>query len=184
MRRCLILLYLIFVSVAALFAQTGKIFSARSGKIFFQSTALFETIKATSNDVRGLLDTNKKTFAFRVRMQTFNGFNSALQKEHFNENYIESNKFPEASFSGKIIEDVDLLKEGTYSVRAKGEFAIHGVSQERIIKSEVTVKDGKIFIKTAFSVLLGDHNIPIPKVVKDKLNSEIDVQVTCLLEPR
>ena len=117
-------------------------------------------------------------------METFDGFNSSLQKEHFNENYIESHKFPEASFSGKIIEDVDLTKDGTYAVRAKGNFTIHGVSQERIIKSDVTVKNGKINIQSAFSVLLEDHNIPIPKVVKDKLSSEINVQVNCQLEPR
>lgn len=117
-------------------------------------------------------------------MESFEGFNSGLQKEHFNENYIESNKFPEATFNGKIIEDVDLANDGNYTVRAKGNFIIHGVPQERIIKSEVVVKNGKINIISAFSVLLEDHNIPIPKVVKDKLSSEISVQMNCWLEPR
>lgn len=159
-------------------------FSVTSGKIEFQSEAPFETIRANSREIKGLLDNGKKIFAFRVYMQTFDGFNSALQKEHFNENYMESNKFPEASFSGKIIEDVDFGSDGNYVVRAKGNFTIHGVSQERIIKSDVTVKEGKINIKSAFTVLLSDHNIPIPKVVKDKLSSEINVQVHCVLQPR
>jgi hypothetical protein len=184
MRRYLLLHCILFAGFTSLFAQGGKIFSAKSGKILFQSEAPFETIKAGSNDVKGLLDVDKKTFAFRVRMQTFDGFNSALQKEHFNENYLESTKFPEATFSGKIIEDIDFTKEGTHTIRAKGNFTIHGVTQERIIKSEVKISDGKVIINSRFSVLLGDHNIPIPKVVKDKLNSEIDVQVNCQMEPR
>ena len=183
MKRLFFLLLLATV-LSSFAGQGGKIFTVKSGKIAFQSEAPFETIKASSSDVKGLLDIDKKTFAFRVRMQTFDGFNSALQKEHFNENYLESTKFPEATFSGKIIEDIDFTKEGTYSVRAKGNFTIHGVSQERIIKSDITIKDNRINIKSAFSVLLGDHNIPIPKVVKDKLNSEINVQVNCQLEPR
>jgi polyisoprenoid-binding protein YceI len=166
------------------FIQGDKIFSVKTGKISFQSEAPFETIKASSEEVRGLLDLQKKVFAFRVKMETFNGFNSALQKEHFNENYIESNKYPEATFTGKIIEDTDLSKDGSYVIRAKGNFTIHGISQERIIKSDVTVREGKLTIKSAFTVLLADHNIPIPKVVKDKLSGEINVQVNCHLEPR
>jgi len=60
-----------------------------------------------------------------------------LQKEHFNENYLESDKYPEASFKGKIIEDIDLDKDGEYEVRAKGELTIHGIMQERIIKANI-----------------------------------------------
>lgn len=168
----------------SLFAQGGKIFSVRSGRISFQSEAPFETIRASSNNIKGLLEIEKKLFAFSVRMESFDGFNSGLQKEHFNENYVESNKFPDATFSGKIIEDADLTKDGSYTIRAKGNFTIHGVAQERIIKSDVTVKNGKINLQSAFSVSLEDHNIPIPKVVKDKLSSEIIVQVNCRLEPR
>lgn len=172
------------ISFSSLLAQGGKLFSVTTGKITFHSEAPFETIKAASNDLKGLLDIDKKVFAFKVRMESFEGFNSALQRVHFNENYIESDKFPEATFSGKVIEDIDFLKEGAYIVRAKGIFTLHGVPQERIIKSDVTVKDGKISIASGFTVLLGDHNIPIPKVVKDKLNSEIIVQINCQLEPR
>lgn len=179
-----ILLTILFSTFTSLFAQEAKIFSVKSGKISFQSDAPFETIKASSDDIKGLLEIEKKVFAFKVRMESFEGFNSALQKEHFNENYIESSKYPEAIFNGKIIEDADLTKDGSYSVRAKGNFTIHGVSQERIIKSDVAVKNGKINVQSAFTVLLEDHNIPIPKVVKDKLSSEINVQINCKLEPR
>lgn len=178
-----IALAVLLLPLTALFSQRSKIFAVKSGKISFRSEAPFETIRASSNGLKGLLEIEKKMFAFKVRIESFDGFNSSLQKEHFNENYIESSKFPEATFNGKIIEDADFTKDGSYTVRAKGNFTIHGVSQERIIKSDVTVKNGNINLQSAFSVLLEDHNIPIPKVVKDKLSSEIEVQLNCQLEP-
>ncbi len=184
MKQQFILFTVLFLNFTSLVAQAGKIFSVRSGKISFQSEAPFETIRGSSNNIKGLLEIEKKLFAFKVRMESFEGFNSSLQKVHFNENYIESEKFPEAIFSGKIIEDVDLSADGAYTVRAKGSFALHGISMERIIKSDVTVKNNRININSTFTVLLEDHNIPIPKVVKDKLSSEINVKVNCQLELR
>jgi len=112
-----------------------------------------------------------------VNISSFAGFNSPLQKEHFNENYMESNLYPTASFSGKIIEDINFTTDGTYSIRAKGNLTVHGVVQERIIKVELTIKDGKINVASNFTVLLSEHNIPIPKVVHEKLASEIKVEV-------
>jgi polyisoprenoid-binding protein YceI len=113
---------------------------------------------------------------FAVLIKGFH-FSSALMEEHFNENYMESNKFPVASFEGKIIEDIDFTKDGDYAVRAKGNLSIHGVVQERIIKCDVSIKNKNISIKSTFTVLLADHNIPIPKVVHEKLASEIKVDV-------
>jgi hypothetical protein len=130
------------------------------------------------------MDIDKKIFSFSIPMRSFQGFNSPLQKEHFNENYVESDKFSQASFKGKIIEDQDLTTDGTYELRAKGILTIHGISQERIIKSEVTVNNKLITLKSSFSVLLSDHNIPIPKVVYQKLANEIKVDVNATLEPR
>jgi polyisoprenoid-binding protein YceI len=127
--------------------------------------------------MRGKFDITKKLFAFTVKVISFSGFNSPLQKVHFNENYMETVQYPNASFSGKIIEDIDFSKDGTYTLRAKGNLTIHGVSQERIIKSELLVKGGNISLRSDFTVLLIDHNIPIPKVVHEKLASEIKVKV-------
>lgn len=149
-----------------------------NGIISFRSDAPLELITASSNEIRGKLDTSKKIFAFSVKIKSFNGFNSPLQKEHFNENYMESNKYPDATFSGKIIEDIDFSKNGTFTLRAKGNLIVHGVPQERIIKSTITISNGKVQIKSNFTVQLSDHNIPIPKVVHEKLASEISVEVT------
>jgi hypothetical protein len=158
------------------FAQS-QVYGSNSGTIIFRSDAPLELIKASSNEMRGKFDLAKKIFAFSVKIGSFSGFNSPLQREHFNENYMESVQYPNASFSGKIIEDIDFTKDGTYTIRAKGNLLIHGIVQERIIKSDLVVKDGKINILSNFTVLLVDHNIPIPKVVHEKLASEIKVEV-------
>ncbi len=159
----------------------GILYNVTNGSISFRSNALLELIKANSNELKGVVDVTKKQFAFKVRIASFTGFNSPLQKEHFNENYMESNTFPYADFEGKIIEDIDLEREGTYNVRAKGNLAIHGISQERIIKSELVVKNKLVYLKSNFSVQLSDHNITIPKVVHEKLASEIYIEVKATL---
>jgi len=157
--------------------ENRNIFSTDNGNVSFRSDAPLELIDASSDKLRAVIDPDKRTFAFRVVIRTFKGFNGELQREHFNENYMEIDKFPEATFTGKIIEQVDLTKDGVYSVRAKGALRMHGVEQERIIKSLVTVKSGIIQVHSVFNVLLVDHDIKIPKVVHEKIASEIFVDV-------
>lgn len=152
-------------------------YKVSTGSISFRSEASLELIKAISNQLKGIIQPDKKQFAFIVNIKSFKGFNSPLQQEHFNENYLESNKYPTASFDGKIIEDIDFKKDGVYTVRTKGNLSIHGVVQERILKGEINIKNNLISIKSGFTVLLADHNIPIPKVVHEKLASEIKVEI-------
>jgi polyisoprenoid-binding protein YceI len=171
----------IYTTVVLLFTlasvANAQLYSVKKGSIYFRSDAPLELITAKSDELRGKFDVSKKMFAFAVNITSFAGFNSPLQKEHFNENYMESNLYPTASFSGKIIEDINFTTDGTYSIRAKGNLTVHGVVQERIIKVELTIKDGKINVASNFTVLLSEHNIPIPKVVHEKLASEIKVEV-------
>ena len=177
----------LFIGAMLLFGfrpQPPTIYQTATSRIDFRSDAPLEIIRASSNEMLGLIDISKKNFSFKVVIRSFQGFNSPLQKEHFNENYLESDKFPEASFKGKIIEDTDLTVDGTYQLRAKGILTIHNVSQERIIKSDVTVKHNMITVHSNFTVLLSDHNIPIPKVVYQKLANEIKVDVNASWEPR
>ena len=133
-------------------------------EVQFHSDAPQEIIKASSTDMRGLIDVEKKTFVFKVVIRTFNGFNSALQKEHFNDKFLESERYPEAVFSGKIIEDIDYNISGTYTIRAKGRISIHGVGQERIIKTKLSVKEGQIIFEFTVNENGEVKNI---KVVRD-----------------
>jgi hypothetical protein len=154
----------------------GDLYYTSNGEVTFRSEASQELIKATSSRLQGVVNPENRTYLFKVLIRTFHGFNSALQQEHFNEKYLESEKFPEASFSGKIIEDIDLSIDGTYNVRAKGKLNVHGISMERIIRSLVNVKNGVITIESNFSILLSDHNIKVPKVVHEKIASEIMIE--------
>lgn len=182
-RRLLITTVFILV-LGSSFREPLSIFNITKGNITFSSDAPLELITAASNELKGLIETEKKQFAFSIKVKSFKGFNSGFQRDHFNENYLETDKYPDATFSGKIIEDVDFTKDGVLTVRAKGILTVHGVPKERIIKSDMTIKDGLIFIKANFTVLLADHNIPIPKVVHEKLASEIKVEVNSELKAR
>lgn len=184
MKRCSILFFVFVIAALGFKKQPSQIYQTTSGKISFKSDAPLEIIRASSTDLIGLIDIVKKNFSFKIHVHSFQGFNSPLQKEHFNENYMESDKYPEASFNGKIIEDVDLSVDGTYQVRTKGILNIHNVPQERIIASDVIVKQNIITVHSSFTILLSDHNIPIPTVVNQKLANEIKVEVNATLEPR
>ncbi len=180
-------LFLIMViGLLSVSAKAQKLFSvAGSSKVDFTSDAPLEMIKASSSQMQGIVNIADRSFAMRVPMNTFKGFNSALQQTHFNDNYMESGKYPHTIFEGKIIEDVDLAKPGTYQVRGKGQFTCHGVVQERIIKCSITVKaDGSMQLTSDFSVLLDDHNIKIPSVVNQKIAEEIQVQLKLDLKKR
>ena len=158
-----------------------KKLTIQKGEIKFASKAQLELIKASTDKVQGLLDPASNLFAFSVDIKNFRGFNSELQREHFNEKYLESEKFPKAKFSGKIIEQIDFSKDGTYEVRAKGDLEIHGIKQNRIIRSKVTVKTGVVTIESSFLVPLADHDIAIPNIVSQKIATEIEVEFSATM---
>lgn len=174
------LLFLVFCS-NVLFSQ---VYTCNDGITKFTSEAPLELIKAQSYKTKGILDAKNKNVAFSVDMETFQGFNSGLQREHFQENYMETTKYPIAYFKGKIIEDIDFTKNGTTNVRAKGIFTIHGVEKEKIIKVKITIKDNQIEIDSTFEVPLEDHNIKVPKIVNQKIASIISVQSIATLKPK
>lgn len=180
--RAFSLLLLLISGILSLAAtQAGSsLYEIKDGSVYFKSDAPLELIEARSSKLKGLLDIEKQTFAFSVPSESFEGFNSALQREHFNENYIESHVYPKSTFTGKIIEKVNLSKDGEYEVRAKGKLTIHGVEQERIIRSIITVKNGTVSIHSAFTVLLQEHNITIPRVVHQKIAEEISVEINAV----
>jgi polyisoprenoid-binding protein YceI len=170
------IIFFTVLSISAVLGQTtGRVYMIDDGKIDFKSEAPLEIIKASSTGLKGLIDFDKQTFAFSIPIGSFNGFNSTLQQEHFNENYMESDKFPRATFTGRLIEKIDVDQNGVYTVRAKGKLNIHGIEQERIIQTAVTIQDSTIEINSSFSIPLQDHNIAIPKVVQQKIAETISV---------
>ncbi len=174
-RKYFILFFIMVLSLS--YVNAPGLFSTNAGTITFTSDAPLELIRANSDQLKGWVNAETKQFSFNINIRSFKGFKIYTQQKHFNENYLESDKYPQASFEGKIIEDIDLHRDGFYSIRAKGNLSIHGVVQERIIKCNLTIKNGMVNVKSNFIVLLADHNIAIPKVVSLKLASDIKVEV-------
>jgi hypothetical protein len=175
--KYLVLLFIIMLPVFV-YSQTNTIYTGFNGSVSFTSDAPLELIKAQSIKLSCAINTTDKSFVFSIPMSSFEGFNSSLQRTHFNENYVESPKYPKTTFDGKIIEDIDFGKPGTYQVRAKGNLEIHGIKQQRIIKSTLIINKGSMKIKSTFTVPLTDHKIQIPAIVKQKIAEEIYVTIS------
>lgn len=175
-----------FIVITLFFVNTcySQIYMCKDGLIKFTSEAPLELIKAQSSKTTGAIDISNKNVAFSLAVETFEGFNSGLQREHFKENYMETSKYKNATFKGKIIEDIDFTKNGTYPVRVKGILNIHGADKEKIIKGKITIKDKEVMVEANFEVPLDDHNIKVPKVVNQKIASVIMVELKATLKPK
>lgn len=176
--------YFLFLFALLFRPASAQVYICHDGVTKFTSEAPLELIKAKSDKTAGAVDCASKNVAWSIDIDSFEGFNSALQKEHFRENYMETEKYRTATFKGKIIEDVDLTKNGSFTVRAKGIFSIHGTDKEHIIKVQITVANKQMQIDSKFEVPLEDHNIKVPKVVNQKIASVILVEVKATLKPK
>lgn len=172
----------IFLLGVSVFGQDPNVYSTRNGRVYFLSDAPLEMISASSEQLIGVLNIQDRRFSFSIPVNTFEGFNSSLQKTHFNEDYLETDIYPQATFKGKIIEEVDLGMAGQYRIRAKGTLDIHGLSVDRIIRCDLRVSPGTIEVKAEFTVFLDDHDIKIPSIVSQKIAEEIQVSIECVLQ--
>lgn len=163
--------------ISAYSYQQEITWQADHGTANIKSEAPLEIIKAESHEVKGVIDPMSKSFSFSIRMNSFKGFNSEIQQTHFLENYIEEEKYPRATFKGKLIEEIPFDVPGTYSVRAKGNLEIHGVVKERIIRGTLTIRKDSARVQSTFYVPLADHGISIPKIVMQKIAEQIAVDI-------
>lgn len=153
----------------------GQIYNTNLATVKFRSEAPLEIINAESNQLKGALNLNNKTFAFKLFIKTFDGFNSPVQKEHFYENYLEVKSYPESTFKGKILEDIDINTSNTY--RAKGIINIHGHSNEIIIDVTIKPNDDGLYFSSKFEIALKDYEIDLPRIVYQKIAEIIDIDV-------
>lgn len=160
-------------------AQTVLV-TRRAQLSFFSATPL-ENISATSNSAMSAIDTNSRTIYFKVDNTSFD-FPHKLMQEHFNENYLESAKYPFSEFRGQLSNAVDLAKDGTYPMTVTGKLKIHGVEKAYQEQGLVTVKDQKLLVAASFDVWLKDHNITIPTVVVAKIAEQVKVKVSAEYE--
>ncbi|OAQ41868.1 hypothetical protein A5893_01755 [Pedobacter psychrophilus] len=157
------------------FGQTN--FTAKDMKVGIFSTTPLEDIKAQSVSGTSVLVPKTKQIVFQLPIKSL-VFSRSLMQEHFNESYMESDKYPTATFKGNILENIDFTKDGVYDVSSKGILNIHGVAKERTIKGKMTIKNGKPSIYSSFDVACADHDIKIPSVVFKKIAEVITITVS------
>ena len=178
----------LIIAVAALFvstlAQAQDKYFTKSGKIEFFSSAQLEDIQAINKTATAVLDTKTGALQFAVLMKGFE-FEKALMQEHFNENYVESNKYPKAEFKGSIVNnsDINYTKAGTYTATVRGKLTIHGITRDVLTTGTIKVDGDKLLTNSVFNIKLSDYNIKIPAVVKNKLSNNIKITVDTRMEP-
>jgi hypothetical protein len=177
----LLIIALLFINVG--FAQ-DKYFT-KNGTIIFDATTSTspEKVSAINKSLACVLDTKTGNIQFSVLMQGFE-FEQALMREHFHENYLESEKFPKSIFKGQISNSysINYGKNGTYDVSVKGQMLMHGISKALETKGKLIVNNGKISVAANFSILLADYQVLVPRLVGDKVGKNAIIKVDCTLQ--
>lgn len=150
--------------------------------ISFYSKAPLEDIEATNKKATVVLKTSTNEIQFGVPMISFK-FRKPLMEEHFNENYVESDKYPTSIFKGKINETIDYTKDGEHKVSAKGTLNLHGVTKDVEATGTLTIKGNEIFITSTFKIKVADYNIKVPSLYVQNIAEAVDVTINVVLEP-
>ena len=165
-----LLLALLFVG----FQSKAQLFMTTTGEVSFFSKTPLEDIDAVNKTVSSIINTATNEVAVQMRITNF-VFPNKLMQEHFNENYLESEKFPSATFKGKIKEAIDLTVAGTYPITASGTATIHGVTRPIDLKGTIISTGTSLALTCAFEVKLVDYKVDIPKIVFAKIAEVIKV---------
>lgn len=156
----------------------------KSADITLDASGPLEDIKAENKKATFVLDAKTGAIELAVLLKAFN-FDRALMQEHFNENYVESDKYPKSTYKGKItnFSTVDLSKDGSYPLKIEGELTMHGETKSVPAKGTIIVKDGKVSGTAKFKIKLDDFKIDIPSIVKDKVSENVNLSVAVWLDP-
>jgi polyisoprenoid-binding protein YceI len=171
------------ISLCFISAVNAQKFATKTGKVSFFSQTTAERIEAQNNQVNSALDITNGNFVFKVLVRGFE-FEKALMQEHFNENYLESDKFPNSIFKGKItnLQDINFAKDNKYPATIEGELTIHNVTRKVSLKGIIEVKSGDILADAKFNVLLKDYNIKVPNTVVNNISQSIEVNANVILK--
>ena len=174
-RRCFFTMLFFISGVVGLFGQK---YYSKVGQVVFTSDASLEKIEGKNTNGLVVLDAATGRLECSVLIKGFQ-FEKALMQDHFNENYMESHKFPKGVFKGTItnMQDIHLKKDGTYTAVVKGELTLHGITKPFSPSGKVIVKEGKITASSSFEIMVSDFNIEIPKVVRDNIAEKVKVTI-------
>jgi hypothetical protein len=180
MKRLLLLIFLL----SAISAANAQKFMTKNGYIGFFSHTPMEDIKADNNQVVGAIDITSGEMVFQALIKSFH-FDRALMEEHFNENYMESDKFPKSVFKGKItnLSSVNFSKSGIYDVTVEGDLTLHDVTNKISTKGTIEVITGGMNASSKFKIVPEDYKINIPGVVREKFDKAMEVTVAMKYTP-
>ena len=164
---------IICISALSLYAN-AQIYIGEKCKITFFSAAKLENIDATNSITKPVFNAKTGDFAIKASQNAFI-FKSSLMQEHYNENYMETEKYPYATFKGKINEAIDYTVDGIHPVTMTGKLDLHGVELPRTINGTVTVKDGKINMESSFEVIVAEHNVKVPNLYVNNIAEKVKV---------
>jgi polyisoprenoid-binding protein YceI len=172
------ILFALLFAATATSGMTQAKYITKSGHINFFSSAPIEDIAADNNAVGSILDPATGELVFSLRMTGFN-FEKKLMQQHFNENYVESDKFPKSTFKGFIMNNdkLDYSKPGTFTVDVKGDLTIHGVTKTIQTSGTIEVTVDGLKASSKFIVKPADFDIKIPGIMRNKIAEEIEVTV-------
>ena len=155
----------------------------KKGNVSFFSEAPIENISAINEDVSAIIDSQTGGFAFRLKIEDFT-FPNSLMQEHFNESYLESEKYPLSTFKGVVdnFSDLDLSNEQNLVVN--GSLSMHGISKDAQMKANAQMINDELHISSTFDVALEDYDIDIPKIMMYKIAEVIQVVVDMKLQNR
>ncbi|MGB3947605.1 MAG: YceI family protein [Bacteroidia bacterium] len=160
----------------------SQIYIANNCNISFFSSSPLEDIEAVNKIAKPIINTSTGDVQIKILMNGFI-FDKPLMQEHFNENYVESEKYPNCVFKGKINEPIDWVKDGEYKVTVTGILSLHGVDKERKLDGTITVKGTEISIATKFNIHIADHNIKVPSLYVKNIAEDVEVKLNATLEP-
>lgn len=178
-------LLIVITSLALTNAGNAQNYITKNGTVSFFSKTSMENISAVNNQALSVLNSKNGDLAFSVLVTGFL-FKKALMQEHFNEEYMESDKYPKATFKGNIaaISKVNFTKDGTYPVSVNGSLTMHGVTNKVKVPGTITIKDGKVAAAATFNILVADYKITISKMVENNISKSIEVKVDCNYDPK
>jgi len=161
-------------------AVAQKVYTKNGNVSFFSKTPL-EDISADNNQVTAVFNQQTGDLQFSLLIKSFH-FKKALMEEHFNENYMESGKFPKAVFKGKLnnLGAVDFTKDGSYPVIVTGDLSIHGITKNVSVPGRIVIQGSVISTSGSFNVTPGDYGIKIPRLVRDNIAQNINITVNCM----
>jgi polyisoprenoid-binding protein YceI len=164
---------------------TAQKYFTKNGNVSFFSATSIENIKADNNQVVSVLNAATGELQFSILVKNFH-FKKALMEEHFNENYMESDKFPKSTFKGNItdISKINFTADGNYPVMVSGDLSMHGVTQKVTTGGKISISGGKITGTAVFKVTLADYKISVPKVVENNISKTIEITVNCLYDQK